>query len=327
MAKTPTPALQTLRLSRRSFVVQSGIVTCGVAFGLSACEQKPRTAAKEIAGGVVLEPNPWVTLRSDGSIEIIAPGIELGQGSMSTLPRYVAEELDADWSRVRVIPAPSEEKTYGNPLFWGIQVTAGSRTCLGYFDVMRRAGAQARYVLLMTASRKWDVPIGELATDSGHVLHQASQRRIAYAELVDAAEVPKEFPEFIAPDDRPQEPDDFFGEFPWTPAPQSATRPPPVKLKSWKSFKLLGVDAPRVDIPDKVSGAAKYGIDIEIPGMVYAMVETGPVAGATPEKIDDASARKSPGVVDVIGLPYGVAVVANDITAAARARKQQKVSW
>jgi isoquinoline 1-oxidoreductase beta subunit len=203
------PLVTTSRISRRSFLVSSGLVSVGVAFGLAGSGARAGSAAGKTAH---LAPNPWVTLRTDGTIEIVAPGIEIGQGSLSTLPRYVAEELDADWSQVRIVWAPADEKTYGNPFFWGIQITAGSRTCLGYFELLRIAGAQARYVLLQTAARKWQVAAHELSTSSSFVSHASSQRRIAYAELVADAVVPDEFPDFLPPDGKPQEVDDFFGE-------------------------------------------------------------------------------------------------------------------
>jgi isoquinoline 1-oxidoreductase beta subunit len=322
-------SVTTLRLSRRSFLVRSGAVTVGVAFGGVglAARGKAATDHANATGGSRLAPNPWVTLSTDGTIEIVAPGIEMGQGALSTLPRCVAEELDADWNQVRIVWAPADEKTYGNPFFWGIQITAGSRTCLGYFELLRIAGAQARYVLLQTAARKWQVPAGELSTSTSFVLHAPSQRRIGYAELVEDAVVPEEFPDFIAPDGKPQEFDDYFGEPASLRPPPSATRPAPMPLKSMRDFKLLGVDAPRVDIPDKVNGAARFGIDFEVPGMVHALVATGPRIGSVPDNIDDAAARATPGVLDVIRLPYGVAIVANEIDVARKARDKLVVSW
>jgi isoquinoline 1-oxidoreductase beta subunit len=324
------PLVSTLPLSRRSFVVRSGAVAVGVAFGTLRPVAQGTAAIDDanIAGTTArLAPNPWVTLRTDGTIEIVAPGIEMGQGTLSTLPRYVAEELDADWNQVRIVWAPADEKTYGNPFFWGIQITAGSRTCLGYFELLRIAGAQARYVLLQTAARKWQVPAGDLSTSSSTVLHAPSRRRLAYAELVADAVVPEEFPDFVAPDGRAQEFDDFFGEPASLRLPPSTTRPPPVALKSMRDFKLLGVDAPRVDVPDKVNGAARFGIDFEVPDMVVALVATGPRIGTVPDKVDAAAARAVPGVLDVIQLPHGVAVVANDVDVARKARERLAVSW
>ena len=140
--------------------MRSGAVSVGVAFGAAGLgTQAARRGSASGAGKTArLAPNPWVTLSTDGTIEIIAPGIELGQGTLSTLPRYVAEELDADWNQVRIVWAPADEKTYGNPFFCGIQITAGSRTCLGYFELMRIAARKRATCCSQTAARKWQVP-------------------------------------------------------------------------------------------------------------------------------------------------------------------------
>jgi isoquinoline 1-oxidoreductase beta subunit len=318
--------LNTTCISRRAFLVRSGVVSCGFAFGVVTPGATAGNAAPAPGTGAVA-PNAWVTLHSDGTIRIVAPGIELGQGTLSTLPRYVAEELDADWSHVRVVPAPADEATYGNPLFWGVQITAGSRTCQGYFDAMRTAGAQARYILLTTAAGRLQVSVDSLSTSNSFVIHEPSGRRVSYGDLVADATVPGEFPTFIGPDDKPQEPDDFFGDGRAGPPPESHSQLPPVKLKSRDQFKYLGVDAPRIDLPPKVDGKARFGIDIQLPGMLYAMVEVSPVQGNSPTAVEDADARAVPNIIDIFPLPYGVAVVGNDINAVRKAREMLKVTW
>ncbi len=307
--------------------MQSGVVTCGVVFALTGCSEHAGPDVAIERKQASLTPNPWVTLYPDGAIDIMAPGIELGQGAMTTLPRFVAEELDADWAKVRVIPAPSDEKKYGNPLFWDMQITAGSRTCLGYFDVLRIAGAQARYVLLTTAADKWNVSIAELASANSVVTHPSSGRRTTYAELVGTARVPRQFPDFVAPEDQPQQIDDFFGDPPPSLLAPGANKHAAIRLKSRRQYKLIGVDAPRLDIPPKVNGTAQFGIDVQLPDMVYAMVETGPVQGGIPDKIDDTATRAVRGILDVIRLPYGVAVVGVSFLAARQGRAQLKVTW
>ena len=293
-----------------------------VGCGRNAPRERPvgQTADRLIA-------NSWVTLYPDGAIEIVAPGIELGQGAMTTLPRFLAEELDADWSRVRVIPALSDEKKYGNPLFWDMQITAGSRTALGYFDLLRLAGAQARYILLSAAAREWQVPLQELETTASIVTHRSSGRRIAYGDLVSIAQVPEHLPEFVAPNDQPQLPDDFFGETPPSILAPGPKKSGAIRLKSRQQYKLLGFDTPRLDIPAKVSGGAHYGIDANLPGMLYAVVETGPAQGSVPDIIDDSAARAITGVVEVVRLPYGVAVVARGFFPAQSGREQLKITW
>lgn len=246
---------------------------------------------------------------------------------MSTLPRFVAEEMDADWSKVLCEHAPADEKTYGNPLFWGIQITAGSRTCMGYADVLRQAGAQARFVLVSAAARKWNVPASELNTRQGFVEHASTQQRIGYGDLVSIAEVPQKLPDFVDHELKPQLVDDFFGEAPPSPLLADKSRPDAIALKSQKQFQLLGVDGPRVDLPEKVNGSARFGIDSQLPDLVYAMVETAPVLGASPESVDDGKARSAQGVLDVIRLPYGVAIIGSSIPAVWAARKLLNVTW
>ncbi len=319
--------LKTTRLSRRAFLVESSVAACGVVFGAVGPSARGQVGdSRNRKGPASLAPNWWATLYANGSIDIVCPGIEMGQGIMSTLPRYVAEELDADWKQVRIINAPADEKRFGNPFFYGgSQIDAGSRTALGYFRVLRIAGAQARYVLVNAAARKWGVPVDELSTAESFVTHAVTQRRISYGELLVSATVPKEFPTFIDPDDRPDPTDIFFGPPP--PLPTGAEQLPPVKLKGRREFKFLGVDAPRVDIPHKVNGSAQYGLDMMHADVVYAAVETGPVRRAEPEAYDEASVRSVPGVGDVIRLPYGVAVVANSFATALAARPRLKVRW
>jgi len=319
---------ETIPVSRREFLVQSGIASCGVAFVLSGCDrQLPNASSPAGTSTGRLTANSWVTLYTDSTIEIITPGIELGQGAMTALPRLVAEELDADWNQVRVVRAPCDEKRFGNPLFWDMQLTAGSRTTLGYFDVLRVAGAQARYVLMTTAAKDWHVAISELTTADSIVSHRATGRHATYAELISKAEVPAAFPAFVAPDDKPQMPDDFFGEPPPSAVAPSEKTASAIALKSKLQYKLLGVDTPRLDIPSKVNGSAQYGLDVQLPDMLYAMVETGPVQNGEPESIDSIKARAVAGVTDVIALPYGVAVVGIDIFAVRRARQQLNIVW
>jgi isoquinoline 1-oxidoreductase beta subunit len=246
---------------------------------------------------------------------------------MTALALFVAEELDAAWENVRVIVAPADEKRYGNPLFWNLQMTAGSRTTVGYFDVMRLAGAQARHVLLTAAAHRWGVNINELTTENSMVRHVQSGRHAAYGELVAIAQVPPSFPDFVAADYQPQGYDDFFGDPPPSPVAPDERKKDALLLKPRAKYKLIGVDKPRVDIPQKVNGTARYGMDVQIPGMLYAMVETGPTPRSTPGTLDAVAARAVPGVVDVLPLPNGVAVVGTTIFAVRDARKTLKVAW
>lgn len=315
--------LETVRLSRRGFLVQSSVFACGVAFGSTQSADAP--AAKPAAS---VHPNIWVRLHADGAVDIVSPAVELGQGAHTALPRFVAEELDVDWGKVRVLQAGANDKLYGNPLAWGTQLTAASRTTVGYFDVLRVAGAQARYVLVQAAARRWSVPVDQLETRNSVVYHRGSSRKATYGELVASVQVPKGFPHFYAKDEQPQPVDDYFGEAPPSTVSEGAgPAAGAIRLKHRSAYRLIGKDVARKDIPPKVSGQARYGMDVQLPGMLYAMVETGPVSGMAPESVDDAVALRVPGVLHVLTLPYGVAVVGLTLFAVRAARSQLQVSW
>lgn len=260
-------------------------------------------------------------------IEIVCPAVELGQGAHTALPRFVAEEMDADWGAVRVLQASANDKLYGNPLAWNTQITAASRTTNGYFDVLRVAGAQARYILLHTAAGKWRVPFAELSSRKSVVLHAKSGRRITYGELVGSIQMPASLPHFFAPGEAPQPADDYFGEAPLSIVAPDPKRKDSIRLKRKYQYQLIGVDTPRPDIPDKTTGKASYGMDVQLPGMLHAMVETGPVFGMAPEEVDEAQALQVPGIVRVLRLPYGVAVVGDNLIAVRIARRKLQVQW
>jgi isoquinoline 1-oxidoreductase beta subunit len=179
----------------------------------------------------------------------------------------------------------------------------------------------------MAAAKHWGVQLEQLETDSSTVLHASTGRHIRYAELIDKAEVPAAFPVFISPGDKPQLVDDFFGEPPPSPLKPDPKVTGAIALKPKERYKLLGKDTPRLDIPSKVNGSAQYGIDVQLPGMLYAMVDTGPVQGGEPERIEDTHARAVPDIVDIVKLPYGVAVVGRSIFAVRAARQALKIVW
>ena len=154
----------------------------------------------------------------------------------------------------------------------------------GYFTSLRIAGAQARRVLLDAVAAKWAVPVGELATEPSVVVHKASGRRISYGEIAAFASAPAELPKIAESD-----------------------------LKPTVSFRLIGKDIARVDVPLKVKGAATYGMDVQVPGMVYAAVLQSPYAGGAPLDVDDSRARKVPGVTDIVKLPEGVGVIGTTV--------------
>ncbi|HEY7690491.1 MAG TPA: molybdopterin cofactor-binding domain-containing protein, partial [Dongiaceae bacterium] len=163
-------------LSRRAFLATTGGVSVAVAFGgLSG------TALAQ--GAAMLKPNAWVTIAANGTITIMAPAAEMGQGVMTALPAVLADELDADWKMVKVQQAPADAKSFGNPGFGGLQATGGSRTTQHYFQPLRMAGAQARQVLLAAAAEQWKVPVGELSTEPSMVVHAKTKRKTSYGAL------------------------------------------------------------------------------------------------------------------------------------------------
>jgi isoquinoline 1-oxidoreductase beta subunit len=150
--------------------------------------------AAEAATGSV-KVNNWVTVFTDGTVTIMSPAAEMGQGSLTSLPLIVAEEMDADWSKVRIVAAPPNNQVYGNPAFRYLQYTAGSATVTGYFTNLRQFGAQVRYVLLDNAAQRWGVPLTEVVSGPGYAEHPKSGRRLSYGEIAAFAKVPTQAPE------------------------------------------------------------------------------------------------------------------------------------
>ena len=280
------------RISRRAFLLSSGGIAVAVAFGGLA------GARKAWAQSAAYSPNAWVRVAADGTVTIYSPASEMGQGVMTAMPLLLAEEMDLDWARVRVEQAPSDPAVFGNPLFGGSLTTGASRTTQGYYDVIRIAGLQARYALMAAAAKIWGVHVLEVTTEPHRVVHPPSGRKLGYGEIALLAEVPAGLPRY-----RPEH------------------------LKPASRFRLIGKDVPRVDVPDKVSGRARYGIDVRLPGMLYATVLRAPVQGETLDKIDDTAARRVPGVRAVVQLPYGVGVVADGYWTARKGRAALRGQW
>jgi isoquinoline 1-oxidoreductase beta subunit len=244
-------------------------------------------------------PSVWLTIAPDGTITIVSPAAEMGQGSFTTLPLIIAEELDADWAKVKpVFPSDWDDKKFGNPGYNYTFQTSASASVTGYFTSLRMAGAQARRVLLEAVAAKWAVPVGELSTEPSVVVHKASGRRIGYGEIAAFAAMPSALPKVTEAD-----------------------------LKPTASFRLIGKDIARVDVPLKTKGAAQYGMDVQVPDMVYAAVLQSPYAGGAPLDVDDARARKVPGVTDIVKLPEGVGVVGTTVEGTQRAKGLLKVTW
>lgn len=281
--------------SRRSFLLRAGGLAVGVAFGAPALGIAEQAVAQNASGATL---SPWVAIGTDGVITIVSPAAEMGQGTSTALPRLIAEDLDADWSRVVVKQAQHNPKAFGNKLFGGAQVTGASRTTRGYYEPLRIAGAQARQVLLLAAADHWGVPVAELSTEPSVVVHKASGRRLGYGEIAAFARVPESLPEIT-----------------------------PAMLKPLNQCRLIGQDALRVDVKDKSTGRAVYGIDLRLPDMLHAAVLRPPVQKEKPLSVDDSGARAVKGFVRTVTLPYGVGVIATNTWAARQAKDALKVTW
>jgi isoquinoline 1-oxidoreductase beta subunit len=285
-----------LDVSRRSFMQGAGGLTFAFALSGTLLGRAPEAFAAEGA-----RLNAWVTVGTDNTITILCPTSEMGQGVLTALPLILAEELDADWSKVKCEFAPSNPRLYGgaHKMFPGAQVTVASVSVPAYFTPLRVAGAQARKVLIDNVAEQWKVPAAELTTDKSMVIHAKSKRRISYGDVAKFAKVPAELPKIAEAD-----------------------------LKKPKEYKLIGrKNIGRVDVPSKVNGTAQYAIDVQVPGMVYASLLHAPMDGVKVEIANGDDVKKIKGVTHVLALPFGVAVVADTVEASRAGRFALKVKW
>jgi isoquinoline 1-oxidoreductase beta subunit len=282
--------------TRRDFLKSAGTaaaVALTIGFEWSGSARRA-LAAPAPSGGKTFAPNAFLRIGSDGSVTVIAKHVEMGQGAYTGIATVVADELDADWSAVRVESAPADAKRYANSAF-GMQGTGGSSAMSNSWDQLRDAGAKARAMLLAAAAKEWKVPVAELNVEKGTVHHAGTKRQAAFGALVATA----------------------------------ATLPVPetVQLKDPKDFKLIGHEAPRVDAAAKSDGTAQFTIDVALPGLLVALLKRPPLFGASVKSFDAAAASAVPGVVKVVQVPRGVAVVAKNFWAAKQGRDALKVEW
>ncbi len=287
-------------LTRRTFLGYSfgaGALMLGVTDSLAASVFQ--VGAKP--GGKPWQPGVYLVLDNDGAVSIIAHRSEMGTGVRTSLPMVLAEELNADWSRVRILQAIGDTK-------YGSQNTDGSCSVKDFYDAMRIAGASARTMLEQAAAARWKVPVESVAARNHAVVHGASKRSLPYAELVEAASA--------------------------LPVPD----PKSLRFKPAAEYTLVGKTVAITDLDDLVSGKGTFGIDARMPGMVYAAVARPPVLGSRATQVDDAAARKVGGVQNVVRLteaepPYvfkalgGAAVIADNSWAALQGRKALNVTW
>lgn len=269
-------------LSRRRFLQAGAAFGGGLMIGwVEVANAEPglgHTVVSEFA------PNAFIRIDRDGKVTVISPSIEMGQGTYTALPMLVAEELDVDMKDVGVDHASANDKLYGNPANFNAQITGGSTSVRGFFKPMREAGAAARQMLITAAAAKLAVDAAELTTEAGGVVHAKSGQRVGYGALVDdAAKLPV---------------------------------PANIALKEPSQFRIIGTPAKRLDVAGKVNGAAKYGIDAQVPGMKVAAVAASPVFGGTLATVDEAAALAVPGVRQVAKLDNAVSVIADHYWAA-----------
>ncbi|MGO6998618.1 molybdopterin cofactor-binding domain-containing protein [Rhizobium leguminosarum] len=295
MTKTSLP--RAVALSRRSFLVTVGGTAVTVAFASLSSVALEAATAQAATGDFT--PNVWVTIASDGIVSIISPASEMGQGVMTSVPLLIAEDMDADWDMVRIVQAPADAEKYGNPNFRGAQLTAGSDTTRGYYLPLRLVGAQTRKILLAIAADRLNLPVGELTTEPSRVVHPPSGRSLGYGEIAATGELPDVLPQVSEADLRPIDQCRYIGR----------------------------MDVNRIDVPSKVNGTAKFGIDVELPDMLYGAVLRSPVPGEAPESIDDAAARAVKGVIQVVPLRNGVGIIGESYDAARRAKEVLNVTW
>src|SRR5215831_7938411 len=300
-------------ISRRGVIAGLGGMTFCIAVGNDGVRLVSQAQANALANAPI---NPWVRIAPDGRITILSAGAEMGQGSMTSLPLIVAEEMDADWSKVAIEWTPADAKVYGykdpfgtEQLMWIV----GSRAVQLYFTQLRTAGAQVRKVLIANAAQKWGVDATTLKTEPSVVINPANGARLSYGEIAAFGTIPASLPAVDAKE-----------------------------LKPRSDFRLIGKSVPRRDTPFKVNGSAQYAIDVKLPGMVHASTLHSPVhnaqskiwdpgqqdqSAAQPESWNDAEVKAMKGVLGIVKLPNGLAVVADHFENAKAGRDALRVTW
>jgi isoquinoline 1-oxidoreductase subunit beta len=278
-------------LSRRGFLRASAAAGGGLLLGLHL----PFAASEgQAASSDTFEPNAFIRIGGDGQVVLTMPYVEMGQGTYTSIPMLIAEELEVGLNQVRVEHAPPNEKLYANPLL-GVQATGNSNAMRGAWQPMRKAGATAKAMLVAAGAKRWNIDPGSCRAQNGTVIHQASGRSLGYGELAaDAARM---------------------------------SVPENVTLKQPADFRLIGTPAKRLDVPAKVNGTALFGIDARPPGVKIATLAQSPAFGGRVKSVDDAAAKAVKGVRQIIRLDDAVAVVADHMGAAKKGLAALKIEW
>jgi len=281
-------------LSRRRFLSVSAAAGGGLLIGFMAVPSIRDADAAQSVAGEPFTPNAFIRIGSDGQIVLTMPYVEMGQGTYTSIPMLIAEELEVDLKQVQLEAAPPNEKLYANPLL-GVQATGNSNAVRGAWQPLRQAGATARTMLVSAAAKRWNVEPASCRAQSGEVLHASTGRKIKYGDLAaDASRMP--VPENVA-------------------------------LKPRKDFKLIGTPAKRLDTPSKVNGTAVYGIDVRPPGVKIATLAQSPVFGGRVKSVDDTKAKAVKGVHQIVRLDDAVAVVADHMGAAKKGLAALEIEW
>jgi CO/xanthine dehydrogenase Mo-binding subunit len=281
----------TSTLDRRDFLRIGTVAGTGLLIGFRVPERGD--SGTTIAAS---PPNAFIAIDPSGDVTITVARSDMGQGVRTALPMIVADELDADWSRVRIVQADA------HPTMYGSMMTVGSTSVRGEaWPMLRRAGATMRETLVAAAAVRWNVPASELRTESGRVLHDASQRSAGYGELAEVASAMLTAGTIVMP-----------------------LRP---KLKDPSQFRIIGTRPPLLDTKDKSTGKAVYGADVRVPGMLFATVVHPPVFGGKLVSFDDSAARAIRGVRHVVAVSQGVAIVGDNTWAAREGARVLKITW
>jgi isoquinoline 1-oxidoreductase subunit beta len=276
--------------SRRGFLKTSSLATSGLMVGVALGGMK----TEAFAAGTLYTPNAWVHIADNNTITLISARSEMGQGVYTSMPMLIAEELNVDLKQIKVAIAPPNA-AYTNALL-GAQITGGSTSVRDGWEKLRVGGAQVREMLITAAADKWKIDRSQLKAVNGMVMGPGG-KKASYGSLAEAAS------KLAVPD------------------------PKTVALKDPKDFTIVGKRVKRLDSPSKVNGTAQFGIDVKVPGMVYASLEQSPVIGGKVVSFDGSKAKAMPGVLDVVQIPDGIAVVASSYWQAFKARKALSIQW
>jgi isoquinoline 1-oxidoreductase beta subunit len=280
-----------VHINRRDFCKTGILLGGGLVLGVYLPESKAEQLSQNSG---LFAPNAFIRISSDDSVTIIVHKSEMGQGVYTSLPMLIAEDLEADWTKIRIEPA-QVDPAYNHTLYGPIMVTGGSTSVRSEWERLRKAGAAARIMLVEAAAATWNVASETCLADNGYIIHRGSKRRLSFGQLAEKA----------AQEEVPQD----------------------VVLKEPKDFKVLGTAKKRLDTPDKTTGKAIFGIDVKVPNMLTAVVARPPVFGGKVKNLDDSKAKKIPGVQAIIQIDRGIAVVADSFWKANRGREALKIIW